>query len=378
MGFIHDEVASYGHEVHYFCSEDAAPPPVHRSFRRFSFPLAILRHAESKARSGQPYDIINVHEPSAAAVSMLRRNLGGARIFVTSHGIERRGWNLRLAEGAAPGEKPASKSRILYPATLLWQADLALRKADHIFCLNSEDRNYLAGHYGRKTVDVTRIFPGAHPVFGRKARERNYGAARSILFAGSWLARKGICELVPAFVRLARNYTNLRLKILNPGVDSGTVLRAFPEECRSRVDYLLARPEEGTASVMESSDIFVLPSRFEGTPLTMMEAMWSGLPIVSTSVCGMKDVILHDWNGLLVGAGNSGDLSRTIECLLNDGALRTRLGRQAHADAEAGYKWSDAARVVRQAYESILQSQVGSSRLARLVREAGDSPLAHS
>jgi glycosyltransferase involved in cell wall biosynthesis len=378
MGFLHDEIAAQGHEVEYFCAPDSPAPRFHRGLRRFSFPMAVLRHAQAGARRGRPYDIINVHEPSGAAVAAFRGGLGGARVVVTSHGIERRGWNLRLSPDGDPDDRPSAKTRTLYPATLLWQANLALRKADHVFCLNYEDRRYVAQHFHRDLNSITRIFPAADPVFGKRAAVREYGKATTILFAGTWLVRKGIRDLAPAFARLARSRQDLRLKVLNPGVDSRTVLRDFAEECRSQVECISAQPEAGTAGAMENADIFILPSRFEGTPLTLIEAMWSGLPLVSTAVCGMKDVIQHGSNGLLVDAGNAGALAGALEILLNDRDLRQRLGRQAHADAENRYRWSDAAAVVLRAYESLMQAEEGSKSPASSRSHAAEPPPARS
>jgi glycosyltransferase involved in cell wall biosynthesis len=248
------------------------------------------------------------------------------------------------------------KTRIAYPLTLLWQADLALRRADHIFCLNNEDRAYLATHFGRDLGDVTRIFPAANPVFGREAENRDYGRARILLFAGTWLARKGIRDLAAAFARIAATRDDILLRVLNPGVKADVVLRDFPAACRPQVEVVTAAPEAGTAEAMEQADLFVLPSRFEGTPLTMMEAMWSGLPIVSTAVCGMKDVIRHGSNGLLVGPGDSNELEKALQWMLCDGELRRKLGRQAYEDAVRSYRWSDAASVVLQAYERLTKT----------------------
>ena len=79
---------------------------------------------------------------------------------------------------------------------------------------------------------------------------------------------------------------------------------------------------------MSESDVFLLPSVFEGTPLTLMEAMHSGLPIVTTDVCGMRDVIRNGESGILVPIRSPGNIAQAINQLAGDSELRQRLGRR--------------------------------------------------
>lgn len=353
MGYLHDEVERRGHEVEYFCTQDAPRSNGHPSLERFSFPLAILRHAEKRASEGRPFDVINVHEPSGAAVALRRARSGQPHIVVTSHGIEERGWRLRLTPEASGPERPKLKTRVVYPSTILLQANLALRKADHVFCLNSEDRDYLVSRFHRRESDITRIFPGADPIYGRRAAQRNYCRARTILFAASWLVRKGIKELVVAFEELAHRNRDLRLVVLNPGAEDSVVLSEFAEHLRGRVCCRRAQPDEGTAAALEDCDLFVLPSLYEGTPLTLMEAMWSGLPIVTTSVCGMKDVIQDGKNGLLIPPRRADALQAALQRLLDSQSLRAAIGQSAQTAARARYTWNEVAKPVIAAYERI-------------------------
>jgi glycosyltransferase involved in cell wall biosynthesis len=361
MGLLHDDIAALGHQVEYLCSEDIPRNGLHPGLSRFVFPLVALRRAAEKARLGDPYDIVNVHEPSGAALVAWRSRLRGTKVVVTSHGVEERGWERRLEATADRDERPRTKTRILYPLTLLWQAAMALRRADHIFCLNTEDEQFVRSRYLRKSEDITRIFPGADPIYGRHAATRDYERNSIILFAGTWLIRKGIRDLVVAFTRLAEADPRLRLHVLNPGADPGVVLNDFPAHIRERVVCLRSEPEEGTARAMESADVFVLPSLFEGTPLTLMEAMGSGLPIVTTSICGMKDVITHETNGLLVPPHDAASLELALRRLLLDSELRGKLGSQAYADSRSRYQWKHCSALVMQTYDRLLSKSAVSS-----------------
>lgn len=79
MGYIHDHIIDAGHQVDYFCSEDV-PANLKGRKARFAFPLLILRHAAAAARAGEPYDIINVHEPSAVGISFFKHFVGTRKL----------------------------------------------------------------------------------------------------------------------------------------------------------------------------------------------------------------------------------------------------------------------------------------------------------
>lgn len=352
MGFIHDRVAEAGHEVEYLCAEDL--PAQHRGRRaRFAFPFLVRRRAVEAARSGRPFDIVNVHEPQAAVIGHWRRAAGNPRVVVTSHGVERRSWELALEERRLGRGGPSLRSRIIYPLTGLWQSTLGLRGADHIFCLNYEDRDYLMRWLSLPSEHITRIYPGADPMFARAAADRDSSQARRILFAGTWRKNKGIQDLVPAFYELAMRYPSLRLAVLG-GLEPPEVIRAaFPEAVRAQVECIRAQTEQETAAAFATADLFVLPSLFEGTPLTLMEGMMSGLPVVATATCGMKDVIRDGENGLLVPIRSPEAIVSAVERLVHGPDLRARLGRAAQQEALTMFSWERAAQPVLEAYEHL-------------------------
>ena len=354
MGFIHDRLVAAGHRVDYFCAEDV-PRGMNGRLSRFTFPMLVRRHAVRAARSGEPYDIINIHEPSSAAVSLSRSAAGNPKIVVTSHGVERRGWQLALEELRLGREGPSLKTRLTAPLTILWQAKLGLRRADHIFCLNFEDRDYLMRWLKLSGEKITRIYPGASQSYAAVAESRSYDKVGQLLFAGTWLSRKGIKEVVAAFTTLAATHQDLKLCVLGAGMPDELVLDYFPTDIRERVSCIRSRNDDETAAVLARSDIYLLPSLFEGTPLTLIEAMMSGMPVVTTETCGMKDVIQHNGNGLLVPVRSPETIVAAIESLMEERALRARLGRQAHLDALENYTWEHVALSVQKAYERLVE-----------------------
>lgn len=357
MGFIHDHLVSAGHSVDYFCTENI-PASRNGRWARFTFPISVRRHAVTAARSGKPYDLINVHEPSAAAISIFKRTAGNPVLVVTSHAVERRRWEFALEELTLGRQGPTLKTRLIYPPTSLWQSGLGLRRADHVFCLNFEDRDYIQRWLGFPRSKITRIYPGADPLYAATAAQRDYARADRVLFAATWHKIKGIDDLVPAFVSLATRHPELKLVVLGGGVPESTVHAAFPEAIRHRVLSIQTNNEAETAAAFADTDIYLLPSLLEGTPLTLIEAMMSGMPIVTTATCGMKDVIQDGKNGLLVPIRSPEAIAVAVERLLGDAAYRARLGRTAQTEALQKYTWDRVAAPVREVYEQLYERRI--------------------
>jgi glycosyltransferase involved in cell wall biosynthesis len=358
MAFIHDRLESAGHDVEYFCSDDVPASWSGWWGRRVSFPMAIRAKAIDADRNGRPYDIVNVHEPSAAPLFIGRR-AHAAAVVVTSHGLERRAWELAKEEGRFGRETPGWRTRLTYPPSALWPADLALRRADHVLCLNEEDREILVNDVGRVPAGVTRIYPGADQIYALASEPRDYSQASRVMFAGTWRKNKGIEDLVPAFVSVAERHSHVTLHVIGAGVPPDVVRGQFPEAIRGRIHCDTPQDDFSMAAAFAAADLFLLPSLFEGTPLTLIQAMMSGLPIVTTATCGMKDVIADQQNGLLVPIRSPHAVVTAIDTLLGDHALRARLGKSARADARVRYTWDRAAEPVLRAYETVMRARTG-------------------
>ena len=352
MGFIHDRVEAAGHQIDYLCADDVPPAWTSWYGRRIAFPMAVRSKAIDADRAGRPYDIVNVHEPCAAPV-LIGRRVSSSSVVITSHGLERRAWELAKEEGLLGRHGPGWRTRLTYPPSALWLGDMALRRADHVFCLNDEDRDVLIQDFGRSAQTITRVMPGADQVYAHAAEARDYSQATRILFAATWRKNKGIEDLVPAFIELATRYPQLVLSVVGAGVPTTVVHAQFPESLRPRVVCNTPADDGAMATAFARADLFVLPSLFEGTPLTLMQAMMSGLPIVTTSTCGMKDVIEDGKTGLLVPIRSAEAVVAAVERLVRSSTLRRELGTAARKTALGQYTWDNAALPVLRAYEAL-------------------------
>jgi glycosyltransferase involved in cell wall biosynthesis len=113
------------------------------------------------------------------------------------------------------------------------------------------------------------------------------------------------------------------------------------------------------ATVYGASDVFVLTSRNEGTPVALIEAMASALPTVSTEVGGVADVVTDETMGLLVPAGDASALVAAVVKLLKSPDLRREMGARARASVAARYDIGRLLADIDALYSDLLQNGAG-------------------
>jgi glycosyltransferase involved in cell wall biosynthesis len=355
MESMHAALEEFGWEIEYFTADDlnfiASP-----RLRRYAFSWYTRRHALRALVAGRPYDIINIHEPSGAALVFGKPRLGNPAVVAMSHGLEQRYWELCLQGGQRGPKPPSLKERITFPLMSLWQSWLTLRKADHVLCSNAVDRKFLIERLRVAPEKITLILHPAGPEFARVASRRRYDRpCTKLIFAGTWTERKGIRQLIESFPVLAKKYPALQLDILGAGLAAERVLDDFPAPLRSRICVYSSTSHEEAARILLDCDIFLLPSYFEGGPLTLVEAMYTGLPAITTS-SWLTDFVRDGQNCLVIAPGSAEEIVHAVEKLMNDAGLRERIGRQGHADATGTQTWRALAQIVDKVYSNLLKS----------------------
>lgn len=149
--------------------------------------------------------------------------------------------------------------------------------------------------------------------------------------------------------------TPFRLVLIGEGTDSPAfrdrVLAGAPGK-RTQVDCLGLSNQ--VPQLLAQAGIFVLCSRYEGLPLSIIEAMCAGLPIVATDVGGVRELVEDGVNGFLVPAGDHVALSNCLDHLQSDTALKVRMGQASRARYLAGFSDQQMAKVVAQRYGATL------------------------
>jgi len=167
--------------------------------------------------------------------------------------------------------------------------------------------------------------------------------ATKLLLVGTWIDHKGIYYLAKAFEEVLRVIPDVHLTIAGCQEPEEKVRRCFGPAAQAALDVwpFVARAE--ISSVYAEHEIFVLPSLMEGMPLVLLEAMASGMPVVTTESSGMTDLVEDSHSGLFVIPGDTESLSAAIVRLCLDPGLRLRLGSAAQEKMKR-YTWKQAAR----------------------------------
>lgn len=137
---------------------------------------------------------------------------------------------------------------------------------------------------------------------------------------------KGIKFLIRAMEQITKEIPEAKLLLIGEGQDKIRLVRLVNLlGLQNSIIFIGKVPHGKIPLFMAASDVFVLPSLSEGQPLTILEAMASGLPIVATSVGGIPYTIINGVNGYLVEPANSTQLAEKIINVLKNDILREKI-----------------------------------------------------
>ncbi len=142
--------------------------------------------------------------------------------------------------------------------------------------------------------------------------------------------------LIAAFALIAHDFPKWKVDIWGDGDDKKaleTQIQALPQDIQPRIRLcgLTKKPADQYCT----ADIFCIPSKFEGCPNTVLEAIGHGLPIVGFADClSVSALVHHEENGLLAPEMTAESLADELRHLMHDTKLRQRLGQQAKKDAQ--------------------------------------------
>lgn len=199
-------------------------------------------------------------------------------------------------------------------------------------------RTAVAELFGLPREGIGRIYNGVEvderhgaATWDRDAQRSRLGIERDefvVLSVGRLTAQKAHADLVAAVSEIASRYPGVRLLIAGDGPERQRLEEAIEAHALGDRVRLLGHVAE-PARLLRVADAFVLPSRYEGTPFALLEAMASGLPVVAASFGGAREIIEHGRDGLVVPVGDTEALGAAIASLVDDPGSRTTMATAA-------------------------------------------------
>ena len=215
------------------------------------------------------------------------------------------------------GAKPALRGRIDYIFT----------HATAAYLLGNVWRDFVADRLGDK-APVLKIVPNATPRF--EGEKTSGGDVPMILFLGAIGERKGTYDLIEALTQIPEGLP-WRAVIGGNGAVEEAQSRAAAAGLGDRAAFPGWVGPAEVEAYLRQADILTLPSYDENLPMSVIEGMAAGLPVVTTPVGATEDIITDDVTGLLVQPGDVAALSAAFARLLAEPETRARLGTAARA-----------------------------------------------
>jgi glycosyltransferase involved in cell wall biosynthesis len=156
-----------------------------------------------------------------------------------------------------------------------------------------------------------------------------------IISVGRLSPEKGFSILLRALAILRDRGIAARLTLIGEGPERPALMRDIRDsDLQERVTLLGELPSDAVADRLRTADIFCLPSFSEGLPISIMEAMAIGVPVVATNIAGIPELAMNGCTALTVPASNVPKLAEALARLLTDGALGERLAGAARLEVE--------------------------------------------
>lgn len=205
-------------------------------------------------------------------------------------------------------------------------------KAKKIFVLSNDFKQKLLewGYEGEIIIETTNVDSSLIKNFSieKKMNKISNNKRIRILFLGRIIKEKGIFELVEAFKLLYKKFDQIELIIAGNGND----FERLKEMVKEIKNIKLLGYVEGNEKidVYKKCDIFCLPSYSEGLPITVLEAMMFGMPVITTKVGGLSDFFKDPMMGYFVNVKDIEDLKEKLKLLILDRNEIIKIGRNNH------------------------------------------------
>jgi len=256
------------------------------------------------------------------------------------------------------GSKIRHQRKLVYTEHSVWEAEQLIGKwkwiakvifsqSDAVIGVSPEVTEHLRKKYGLSThkalsiingIDTELFTPG--PKNGPLRFQLGFDESHILIgMVGNFRRIKNHAFLVRSFGKIAGKFPNIRLVLVGQGFPDD------PEGTEKEIKNLIRKMNladqvrllgyrKDVRDILQILDIFCLTSYREGLPLSVIEAMAAGLPVVGAHTDGIRVVVNSGRNGILVAINDEEDLTKALERLVSNRVLRIEMGKAAREDAK--------------------------------------------
>jgi glycosyltransferase involved in cell wall biosynthesis len=351
------ELSKRGHHVTYLFYEDLLTKTESRGrFRDLQFAVRVAAHVR---KNREKYSVVNLHAPVGFAYGIRRRlakSIDFPPYVMTLHGLEERRVHVMRREAKkARAWHFSFVNRAWHTVYHFPRFYLSIKTADRAHCFSRDVWNILQLKYDLDTDKAVYIPNGVEERFFVTRAYDSPGPIR-LLYPGTWLDQRGIFYLRTALQNLNASFRDWTFTIAGPGVDATEIIGFFGQEIANQIQVLPSVPADKMPELYAEHDVLVFPSLMEGLPSVLMEAMASGMAVLTAETCGMVDVVENDFNGLLVPPADAKALHAALVRVCRCANLRKTLGEEAR-NTMRRYSWSRAAARLETLFESAISER---------------------
>lgn len=256
---------------------------------------------------------------------------------------------------------------------LIWTDALSCFFAHRVICVSESlrqkaiasgltpcDKTVVFGVGSSNGIDVSRFTPTAERL--RRAAELRSklgipSSAAVVGFVGRLTRDKGIAELVEAFARLGRDFTEARLLVVGKFEDNDELPIETQQRLKLHPHIILTGMVDDTAPYYALMDVLALPSHREGLPNVVLEALAAGKPVVAARATGIVDVLTDGKTGLLFTVGDIGALVEKLKRILADKKLAAQLAEAGKQKIKSDFRQDIIWEALQEEYLNLLQKR---------------------
>ncbi|MEL6381815.1 MAG: glycosyltransferase family 4 protein [Cyanobacteria bacterium J06626_18] len=218
-----------------------------------------------------------------------------------------------------------------------WCVNEKIRQARFVSCIShfcrSQGMLFVAPEHWAK---LRIIHCGVEPDLFAPAPHKDQG--KRLLYVGRLAAMKGLPVLFEALAQLRERYPDMTLTVVGDGQERPEIEASAQHlGLGHMVNFVGYKSQTEVREYLQQTDIFILPSFAEGVPVVLMEAMAASVPVLTTQIAGVPELVEHGESGWLVPPGDQQSLADSLAMLVEDTDLRKRLGESGRAKVASDF-----------------------------------------